>query len=71
MIFSFGLRQIFDTGCIEGPFGSFTVTNVQVYAGYVLHIGSFSQASKPLSVGDKVTCKVLIWKKCWILFVDL
>ncbi|KAJ4794750.1 Alanine--tRNA ligase [Rhynchospora pubera] len=50
--------QIFDTGSIEGPFGSFMVTNAQVYAGYVVHIGSFRQVGKPLSVGDKVTCKV-------------
>ncbi|KAJ3693281.1 hypothetical protein LUZ60_008761 [Juncus effusus] len=51
--------QIFDTGSIEGPFGSFNVTNVQVYAGFILHIGSFtSNNGKPLSVGDKVKCKV-------------
>ncbi|KAJ4815648.1 Alanine--tRNA ligase [Rhynchospora pubera] len=50
--------QIFDTGSIEGPFGSFTVTNVQVYAGFVVHIGSLNQVGKPLSVGDKVKCKV-------------
>uniref|UniRef100_A0A0E0EWA1 Alanine--tRNA ligase n=1 Tax=Oryza meridionalis TaxID=40149 RepID=A0A0E0EWA1_9ORYZ len=50
--------QIYDTGKIEGSFGSFNVTNVQVFAGYVLHMGSFTKGSKALSVGDKVTCKV-------------
>lgn len=52
--------QIYDTGSIEGPSGSFTVNNVQVFAGYVLHIGSFMEGSdsKALSVGDEVKCKV-------------
>lgn len=50
--------QIYDTGKIEGSFGSFNVTNVQVFAGYVLHMGSFTKGSKALSVGDKVACKV-------------
>ncbi|KAM3312406.1 hypothetical protein ACQJBY_032377 [Aegilops geniculata] len=52
--------QIYDTGSIEGPSGSFTVNNVQVFAGYVLHIGSFLEGpdSKTLSVGDEVKCKV-------------
>ncbi|XP_044983352.1 alanine--tRNA ligase-like [Hordeum vulgare subsp. vulgare] len=52
--------QIYDTGSIEGPTGSFTVNNVQVFAGYVLHIGSFLEGpnSKALSVGDEVKCKV-------------
>ncbi|KAM0848117.1 hypothetical protein ACQ4PT_054591 [Festuca glaucescens] len=51
--------QIYDTGSIEGSSGSFTVKNVQVFAGYVLHIGSFVESdSKPLSVGDEVKCKV-------------
>ncbi|KAL5231009.1 hypothetical protein ABZP36_029785 [Zizania latifolia] len=50
--------QIYDTGSIEGSFGSFNVINVQVFAGYVLHLGSFTKSSKALSVDDKVTCKV-------------
>uniref|UniRef100_A0ACD5ZEA7 Uncharacterized protein n=1 Tax=Avena sativa TaxID=4498 RepID=A0ACD5ZEA7_AVESA len=52
--------QIYDTGSIEGSSGSFTVNNVQVFAGYVLHIGSFMEGykSKALSVGDEVKCKV-------------
>ncbi|KAG8095381.1 hypothetical protein GUJ93_ZPchr0012g20675 [Zizania palustris] len=50
--------QIYDTGSIEGSFGSFNVINVQVFAGYVLHMGSFTKSSKTLYVGDKVTCKV-------------
>ncbi|XP_037462309.1 alanine--tRNA ligase, cytoplasmic-like [Triticum dicoccoides] len=52
--------QIYDTGSIEGPSGSFTVNNVQVFGGYVLHICSFLEGpdSKALSVGDEVKCKV-------------
>ncbi|KAG2538442.1 hypothetical protein PVAP13_9NG380900 [Panicum virgatum] len=50
--------QIYDTGRIEGSFGTFNVNNVQVFAGYVLHIGSFTEGSKALSVGDSVICKV-------------
>ncbi|RCV43312.1 hypothetical protein SETIT_9G283700v2 [Setaria italica] len=50
--------QIYDTGIIEGSFGTFNVNNVQVFAGYVLHIGSFTEGSKALSVGDTVICKV-------------
>jgi alanyl-tRNA synthetase len=50
--------QIYDTGIIEGSFGTFNVNNVQVFAGYVLHIGSFTESSKALSVGDSVICKV-------------
>ncbi|KAM0909394.1 hypothetical protein ACQ4PT_014849 [Festuca glaucescens] len=52
--------QIYDTGSIEGSSGSFAVKNVQVFAGYVLHIGSFVEGSesKTLSVGDEVKCKV-------------
>ncbi|XP_044430762.1 alanine--tRNA ligase [Triticum aestivum] len=53
-------HEIYDTGSIEGPSGSFTVTNVQVFAGYVLHACSFLEGphSKALSVGDEVKCKV-------------
>ncbi|KAF7095193.1 hypothetical protein CFC21_097418 [Triticum aestivum] len=52
--------QIYDTGSIEGPSGSFTVNNVQVFAGYVLHACSFLEGpdSKALSVGDEVKCKI-------------
>ncbi|XP_031279372.1 alanine--tRNA ligase [Pistacia vera] len=50
--------QIFDTGSLEGPFGSFQVCNVQIFGGFILHIGSFSGESGRFSVGDKVTCKV-------------
>ncbi|XP_078444077.1 alanyl-tRNA synthetase [Wolffia australiana] len=50
--------QIYDTGSIEGGFGSFRVSNVQVFGGFVLHIGSINQGSRALSVGDKVKCKV-------------
>ncbi|XP_017696248.2 alanine--tRNA ligase-like [Phoenix dactylifera] len=50
--------QIYDAGSIEGSFGSFQVSNVQVYGGFVLHIGSISGEAKALSVNDKVICKV-------------
>ncbi|KAJ7942686.1 Alanine--tRNA ligase [Quillaja saponaria] len=50
--------QIFDTGSIEGPFGSFQVCNVQVYGGFILHIGSFLGGTRGPSVDDKVVCKV-------------
>ncbi|KAG8498229.1 hypothetical protein CXB51_007252 [Gossypium anomalum] len=50
--------QIFDTGYVDGSFGSFQVCNVQIFGGFVLHIGSLSGASGKFSVGDKVTCKV-------------
>lgn len=50
--------QIFDTGALKGPLGTFEVCNVQVFGGFVLHIGSFSDKTSRLCVGDKVTCKV-------------
>ncbi|XP_008810668.2 alanine--tRNA ligase-like [Phoenix dactylifera] len=50
--------QIYDTGSIEGLFGSFQVSNVQVYGGFVLHIGSIAGGAKAFSVGDQVICKV-------------
>ena len=55
-IFSSG--QIFDTGSLDGSFGSFQVCNVQIFGGFVLHIGSLSGVTGKFSVGDKVTCKV-------------
>lgn len=36
----------------------FGVSNVQMYGGYVVHIGSFEGKTGRLSVGDKVICKV-------------
>ncbi|KAI4356968.1 hypothetical protein L6164_000945 [Bauhinia variegata] len=50
--------QIFDTGSLESPSGLFQVHNVQVYGGFVLHIGSFYGGNDRFSVGDKVVCKV-------------
>ncbi|XP_057969998.1 alanine--tRNA ligase [Malania oleifera] len=50
--------QIFDTGLLEGPCGSFQVYNVQIYGGYALHIGSFSGETGRFSTGNKVICKV-------------
>jgi alanyl-tRNA synthetase len=49
--------QIYDTGLLEGPSGSFEVREAQIYGGYVLHIGSITSGGK-MSVGDKVTSKV-------------
>uniref|UniRef100_A0A1J3HW04 Alanine--tRNA ligase n=1 Tax=Noccaea caerulescens TaxID=107243 RepID=A0A1J3HW04_NOCCA len=50
--------QIFDTGLIEGSFGTFNVCNVQIFGGFVLHIGYLSKGTGEVSLGDKVTCKV-------------
>ncbi|KAJ4710420.1 Alanine--tRNA ligase [Melia azedarach] len=50
--------QIFDTGSLEGPFGLFQVCNVQIYGGFILHVGSLAGRSGRFSVGDKVICKV-------------
>ncbi|KAL6501032.1 hypothetical protein OROHE_025229 [Orobanche hederae] len=50
--------SIFDTGIIEGPDGGFEVSNVQIYGGFVLHIGSFSGTTGRLCISDKVICKV-------------
>lgn len=50
--------QIFDTGIIEGSFGTFNVCNVQIFGGFVLHIGYLSKETGEVSVGDKVICKV-------------
>ncbi|WKA06115.1 hypothetical protein VitviT2T_024032 [Vitis vinifera] len=50
--------QIFDTGSLEGSCGSFQVSNVQIYGGFVLHIGSVTGEIGRFSVGDKVICKV-------------
>ncbi|XP_073226123.1 alanine--tRNA ligase isoform X2 [Cicer arietinum] len=46
--------QIFDTGSLDFQHASFQVYNVQVFGGFVLHIGNGSG----ISVGDKVVCKV-------------
>ncbi|XP_042057396.1 alanine--tRNA ligase-like [Salvia splendens] len=50
--------QIYDTGIIEGPDGAFEVSNVQIYGGFVIHIGSFRGKTGRLYIGDKVVCKV-------------
>ncbi|KAK1267798.1 Alanine--tRNA ligase [Acorus gramineus] len=51
--------QIYDIGSLEGSQGSFQVSNVQVYGGFVIHIGFVgSGTNASLSVGDKVKCKV-------------
>ncbi|KAM3381587.1 alanine-tRNA ligase [Capsicum galapagoense] len=50
--------QIYDTGLLESPSGSFQVCDVQIYGGFILHIGSFSGQAHKFSVGDKVICKV-------------
>ncbi|XP_047317942.1 alanine--tRNA ligase-like [Impatiens glandulifera] len=50
--------QIYDSGLLEGPFGSFQISNVQIYGGFVVHIGFFTGETGKLAVGDKVICKV-------------
>ncbi|CAI0427447.1 unnamed protein product [Linum tenue] len=50
--------QIFDTGLLEGSFGSFEVFNVQVFGGFILHIGSLTGSRGKFCVGDEVICKV-------------
>lgn len=50
--------QTFDEGYIGGPFGSFCVRNVQIYGGFVIHIGSLTEGAGRFSVGEKVICKV-------------
>ncbi|KAJ9678391.1 hypothetical protein PVL29_020540 [Vitis rotundifolia] len=50
--------QIFDTGSLERSSGSFQVCNVQIYGGFVLHIGSVTGEIGRFSVGNKVICKV-------------
>ncbi|KAK9149863.1 hypothetical protein Scep_008620 [Stephania cephalantha] len=52
--------QIFDIGSLGGTFGSFQVSNVQIFGGYVLHIGSVAERTKNISVGDKVICKEVL-----------
>ncbi|XP_022743094.1 alanine--tRNA ligase-like isoform X2 [Durio zibethinus] len=49
---------IFDTGSLDGSFGSFQVCNVQIFGGFVLHIGSLCGVTGKVAVGDQVTCKV-------------
>ncbi|RZC57334.1 hypothetical protein C5167_004638, partial [Papaver somniferum] len=50
--------QISDTGSIMCSSGSFKVCNVQVFDGFVIHIGSFDGETGEISVGNKVTCRV-------------
>ncbi|XP_065865616.1 alanine--tRNA ligase isoform X1 [Euphorbia lathyris] len=50
--------QIFDIGSLKGSFGTFQVTNVQVFGGFVLHIGSLTGGTGKFFAGDKVVCKV-------------
>jgi alanyl-tRNA synthetase len=48
--------QIFDTGMLVGEKNSSNVVDVQVYAGYVLHIGYVQEGQ--IVVGDKLKCVV-------------
>ncbi|PWA51613.1 alanyl-tRNA synthetase [Artemisia annua] len=50
--------QIFDTGLLGGPSGSFEVSNVQIYGGFVIHLGQVTGESTKFNVGDEVICKV-------------
>ncbi|CAN1255174.1 Alanine--tRNA ligase [Linum perenne] len=53
-----GNEVIFDTGLLEGSFGRFEVCNVQIFGGFILHIGCLTGGTGKFSVGDKVICKV-------------
>jgi alanyl-tRNA synthetase len=48
--------QIYDTGFIKSPTGTLRVDNVQVYGGYVLHVGSV--ISGTFTCGSSATCEV-------------
>lgn len=37
------------------------MSNVQIFGGFVLHIGSFSGKTGRLYIGDKVVCKVILY----------
>ncbi|KAL6500070.1 hypothetical protein OROGR_027980 [Orobanche gracilis] len=50
--------QIYDTGKIEGLDGDFEVSNVHIYGGFVIHIGSFRGKTGRLYIGEEVVCKV-------------
>ncbi|KAL3650139.1 hypothetical protein CASFOL_006542 [Castilleja foliolosa] len=58
--------QIFDIGTIEGPGGTtedpdigFEVSNVQIFGGFVIHIGSITgKTGRRLCINDNVVCKV-------------
>jgi alanyl-tRNA synthetase len=51
--------QTFDTGALITVAGKkFTVENSQSYAGYVVHVGSFTDSDDSLTVGDAVTVSV-------------
>ena len=65
--------QIHDTGIIEGPDGAFEVSNVQIYGGFVIHIGSFRGKTGRLYLGDKVVCKVIHYfmRKDLIMIVQI
>jgi alanyl-tRNA synthetase len=48
--------QVYDTGLLVGDDKSLNVTDVQVYAGYVLHIGMVQEGT--IAVGDNLKCVV-------------
>lgn len=53
--------QVADTGLLQDAASEnslFEVTNVQVFGGFILHIGSKTTASPSFKVGDTVTCAV-------------
>ncbi|KAJ9551589.1 hypothetical protein OSB04_015634 [Centaurea solstitialis] len=49
--------QIFDTGVLESPSGLFEVYDVQIYGGFVIHLGKFTCKFR---VGDEVVCKEVL-----------
>jgi len=48
--------QVYDTGLLVGDDKSLNVTDVQVYAGYVVHMGMVQEGS--IVVGDELKCVV-------------
>eukprot|EP00249_Psilotum_nudum_P018822 c26976_g1_i1 orf=378-3269(+) len=50
--------QIYDTGVLKGTSGTFEVKNVQMYGGYVLHMGSLLNHGDKMLVGETVSAKV-------------
>lgn len=50
--------QIYDIGSLEGKSGSFQVNDVQIFGGFVLHLGTFPGDRGALSVDDRIICKV-------------
>lgn len=40
------------------------MSNVQIFGGFILHIGSFTGKTGRLYIGEKVICKVIFSLSC-------